>query len=86
MSSNSFAAYYVNQAGTGISSYSRVKYQKGHGFFGKILSGEFLPILKFLGKKALSTGLNIGTDYLQGENLMWDEWIYQPFKTRHNEN
>ena len=69
MTSNHFTAYYVNQAGTGISGYSGVKYQKGHGFFGRLLSGAVLPILKFLGKKALNTGINIGTDFLQGENF-----------------
>ena len=69
MTSNHFEDYYVNQAGTGISGFSGVKYQKGHGFFGRLLSSAVLPILKYLGRKALSTGLNIGTDYLSGENL-----------------
>jgi hypothetical protein len=69
MSSNQFESYYVNQAGTGISGFSGVRYQKGHGFFGRILSGAVLPILKYLGKKALGTGVNIGTDLLQGENI-----------------
>lgn len=69
MNSNQFVAYYVNQAGTGISGYSGVKYQKGHGIFGNILSRFVFPILKSLGKRALNTGINIGTDFLQGENI-----------------
>jgi hypothetical protein len=64
-----FTSYYVNQAGTGITGYSGIRYQKGHGFFGKIFSTAVLPILKYLGKKALSTGVSIGADVLQGENL-----------------
>jgi hypothetical protein len=28
-----------------------------------------MPILKYLGKKALSTGVNIGTDLLQGDSF-----------------
>ena len=64
-----FTNYYVNQAGTGITGYSGIRYQKGHGFFGKIFSSAVLPILKYLGKKALSTGVSVGADVLQGENL-----------------
>ena len=64
-----FTNYYINQAGTGITGYSGIRYQKGHGFFGKIFSSAVLPILKYLGKKALSTGVSVGADVLQGENL-----------------
>ena len=59
----------MNQAGTGITGYSVIRYQKGHGFFGKIFSSAVLPILKYLGKKSLSTGVSVGADVLQGENL-----------------
>lgn len=69
MTSNRFVEYYINQAGTGIAGYSGVRYQKGHGFFGRLLSGAVFPILKYLGKKALNTGVNIGSDILQGENI-----------------
>lgn len=69
MTTNSFENYYVNQAGSGIAGYSGIKYQRGHGFFGRLLSGTVLPILKYLGKKALNTGVGIGSDIIQGENL-----------------
>ena len=69
MTTNSFESYYVNQAGSGIAGYSGLKYQRGHGFFGRLLSGTVLPILKYLGKKALNTGVGIGSDVIQGENL-----------------
>jgi hypothetical protein len=64
-----FDEYYINQAGTGIAGFAGVRYQKGHGFFGRLLSQAILPILKYLGKKAVNTGVNIGTDILQGENF-----------------
>ena len=69
MTTNSFENYYVNQAGSGIAGFSGIKYQRGHGFFGKLFSGTVLPILKYLGKKALNTGVGIGSDYIAGENL-----------------
>jgi len=69
MATNPFTTYYINQAGSGIAGYSGVRYQKGHGFFGRLLSGAIMPILKYLGRKALSTGVNIGTDLLQGDNF-----------------
>ena len=69
MTTNSFESYYVNQAGSGIAGFSGVKYQRGHGFFGRLLSGAVLPILKYLGKKALNTGVGIGSDIIQGENI-----------------
>jgi len=69
MASNPFTTYYINQAGSGIAGYSGVRYQKGHGFFGRLLSGAVMPILKYLGRKALNTGVNIGTDLLQGDNF-----------------
>jgi len=68
MISNPFNEYYVNQAGSGIAGYSGVKFQKGYGFFGRLLSTIGLPILKYLGKSALKTGIGVGSD-LSGENI-----------------
>jgi hypothetical protein len=59
---NNFERYYTEQAGNGIAGFSGVKYQKGFGFFGRLLSGAVLPFLKFLGKNALSTGTSIAQD------------------------
>jgi hypothetical protein len=67
--SNPYENYYINQAGSGIAGFSGVKYQKGHGFFGRIFSNAILPILKYLGKKAINTGVGIGSDYLAGEDI-----------------
>ena len=52
--------YYTNQAGNGLTGFSGVKYQKGFGFFGRLLSGAVIPFLRFLGKSAFNTGANIG--------------------------
>lgn len=65
--------YYVNQAGSGFTPYSGVRYQKGSGFFGRIISGGFFPLLKsvlpYLGKKALNAGANIAEDVIDGKSF-----------------
>lgn len=66
---NPLAEYYVNQAGTGLSGFSGLRYQRGNGWFTNILSRVGLPILKFLGKQALSSGLNIASDALEGKAI-----------------
>lgn len=68
--------YYANQGGTGLIGYSGTRYQsgpqRGGGFFssiGSIFSGLIRPIAKYLGTQALSTGIKIGDDYLNGEKI-----------------
>ena len=56
--------YYTQQVGTGITGFQGVKYQRGHGFFGRLLSKAVFPVLRFLGKHALSTGANIASDVI----------------------
>ncbi|RWS08782.1 uncharacterized protein B4U79_15200, partial [Dinothrombium tinctorium] len=63
---NPYTQYYVNQAGNGISGFQGQRFQRGHGFFGRIFSGAILPALKFLGKHALSAGINVAQDSLHG--------------------
>jgi len=67
--SNSYINYYLNQAGSGLSAFEGVRYQRGNGFFGRLLSGAILPALRFLGRKALSTGVDVGMDALEGNNI-----------------
>ena len=47
-----------------------MRYQKGDGFLGRFISGSVLPIIKkvlpFLGKTALSTGIDILGDVSSG--------------------
>lgn len=57
-------AYYTQQAGSGISFYPGVRYQRGHGFFGRFFKGSLLPLLQSLGHKMLSTGVEVADDVL----------------------
>lgn len=61
--------YYKRQAGNGIAGFTGVRYQKGHGFFGRLLSGAVLPFLKFIGKNALSAGANIARDLVDTDDF-----------------
>lgn len=65
--------YYLSQAGSGISGFSGIRYQRGSGFFGRLISGGILPIIKkvlpYLGKKAMDVGLDIADDVMGGENF-----------------
>ena len=61
--------YYVNQAGSGLTAYHGLQYQRGHGFFGTLFSSIIKPLGKYLGKQALNTGVKLGSDFLSGENF-----------------
>lgn len=61
--------YYVNQAGTGIPGFQGIRYQRGQGFFSSLWSRIGLPVLKFLGKQAVDSGLSVASDALEGKNL-----------------
>ena len=62
--SNPYIDYYTQQAGTGLTGFQGYRYQRGHGFFGRLISKAVFPLLKFLGKRALTTGADIATDVL----------------------
>lgn len=66
-------SYYKDQAGSGLGGYSGARYQKGHGWFGRIVSGGLVPILRrvlpYLGKRALETGVGLANDVMEGENF-----------------
>ena len=65
--------YYIQQSGSGMASYSGVRYQRGFGFMGRLWRGAFLPIIQkvlpYLGKTALNTGIDIVNDLSSGENF-----------------
>ena len=65
--------FYLNQAGSGISPYEGVRFQRGHGFFSTFIKGRLLPILKsvlpYLGKTALEAGLNIAQGVKEGQSF-----------------
>lgn len=72
MKDNPYVEYYKSQAGTGIVAYQGVKYQRGHGFFGRVMSNALVPLLKFLGKRAVGVGSEIAKDVLV-DNKNWKE-------------
>ena len=61
--------YYKNQAGNGMTFYRGHRYQRGRGWFGRLYSGAVLPLLRYLGKKALSTGVDVVRDVVGGQNF-----------------
>jgi len=66
-----YTDYYVNQAGNGIPVFQGMRGQRGHGF-GSVLSGLFrsaMPVLKRIGKQALTTGAYIASDLLGGKSF-----------------
>jgi len=67
---NPYTEYYINQAGTGLTAFEGIQYQRGHGFFGDFWSNYLKPLGKYLGKKALGTVANIGTEIIDGENVV----------------
>ena len=65
-------AYYLNQAGGGLDDiriYRGYPYQAGGFGFGTILGKFGIPLLKFLGKHLLSTGVAVGSDILANQNF-----------------
>ena len=67
-----FKNHYQHQAGKGfsdISVFQGVPYQRGYGI-GSVFRSFGIPLLKFLGKQLVKTGVNIGTDYLSGRNFV----------------
>lgn len=78
-----FDSYYLNQSGSGtysgplwqdggsIRGFSGRQYQYGDGFkvFGKSLPRWARSIMKYLGREALQTGVNVGSDVLAGKDI-----------------
>jgi len=62
----------VNQAGNGISGFSGVRYQKGHGFFGRLINNAVLPLIKFLGKNFLNAGAKVANDLVDSDDFSFN--------------
>lgn len=61
-----FRSYYQNQAGQGYSDINVFRgspYQRGYGI-GSLFKRFGIPIVKFLGKHLLRTGMQVGSDVL----------------------
>jgi hypothetical protein len=69
---NPYLSYYNNQVGTGLAGFQGLRYQKGHGWFGRLFT-SVLPFIKqvlpVLGKRALPSGKGLAQDILSGENV-----------------
>ena len=66
-----YTDYYVNQAGGSLPVFQGSRGQRGHGF-GSVLSGLFrsaVPMLKRIGKQALTTEAYIASDVLGGKKF-----------------
>lgn len=49
------------QEGHGLVTYGGMRYQKGHGFFGRLMSG-LGPLLRYLGTKGLTTAASVASE------------------------
>lgn len=66
-----FSHHFQHQAGYGISDISVFRgqpYQRGYGI-GSVFARYGVPILKFLTKHLVRTGMNVGADYLAGSDF-----------------
>lgn len=73
---NPYTTYYVNQVGTGLPGFQGLKYQKGHGFFGRLISNTLIPLFKTMlpslqaiGAKSLPSVMGLASDIISGENV-----------------
>lgn len=66
---NPYENYYIKQAGSGIATYSGTRYQKGNGFFRRLISGFALPLLKYFGRHGLETVGNVVTDIKENPDV-----------------
>lgn len=71
---NPYIDYYSAQAqyGGALSGFAGVRTQRGHGFFGRLISGigSFVKdLLPSIGKRALPSAINLAQDVIAGENV-----------------
>src|SRR5258708_3861897 len=70
---NPYSSYYINQACSGLPGFQGIRFQRGHGFFGRLFSNTLLPFFKELlpaiGKRALPSGISLAQDIMAGENV-----------------
>lgn len=70
--SNPYIQYYTDQVGSGLPGFQGIRYQRGHGFFGRLFSGigSFVKgIAPSLFKKALPSAVGFAQDIISGENV-----------------
>jgi hypothetical protein len=70
--SNQYTPIYNKQVGDGLPVFIGLRNQRGHNFFGRLLSGVgsfFKSLVPDLLKTTLTTGVNIADDYASGKSL-----------------
>ena len=70
--SNPYINYYNSQVGSGLAAFQGVRYQRGHGFFGRILGGigNFIKLLApSLLKSSLPSAIGLAQDVMEGKNV-----------------
>ena len=70
--SNPYIQIYENQVGSGIPVFQGVRFQRGHGFFGRLFSGigNFIKDLApGLLRRSLPSAINLANDVIAGENV-----------------
>jgi hypothetical protein len=70
--SNPYIQIYNSQVGSGLAAYQGVRYQRGHGFFGRLIAGigNFIKDLApGLLKRTLPSALNLTQDIIDGQNV-----------------
>jgi hypothetical protein len=81
---NELIDYYESQAGSGIPGFQGVRYQRGSGFFGRLLSKAIYPMLRFFGKQALNTGINVASDVIKDNKKIKDSLKRRGMETGEN--
>lgn len=57
---------YNNQYGNGF--FIGNRYQKGNGFFGRLIKNALFPLLKYIGKQGIKTAVAIGEEAVRNPN------------------
>jgi hypothetical protein len=66
-----YTSYYVGQTGRGAETpyYRGRAFQRGYGWFGRVIQRYGIPLLKYIGKQAFKAGKDIVSDVATGQNL-----------------
>jgi hypothetical protein len=66
---NYYVSQAANQRGGGLPAFHGIRFQRGNGFFGNLFRNAVMPVLKYLGRRALDTGVGVVQDTITGSNI-----------------
>ena len=78
---NPYESYYLKQAGNGVTTYTGIRYQKGNGFFGRLISGFALPLLKYFGRQGIEAVGNVVSDIKENPEAKLSDIIKKQAKS-----